>query len=120
MIDLGDDEFTRGRPHPMFEPGVRDGPLAEALADPSVGIILLDIVLGYGGHPDPAGHLAAFLDGREHRPLIVASVTGTDADPQPRNAQVETLAAAGVIVADSNAEATEAAIAALGPSLDRA
>jgi hypothetical protein len=120
MIDLGDDEFTRGRPHPMFEPGVRDGPLAEALADPSVGIILLDIVLGYGGHPDPAGHLAAFLDGREHRPLIVASVTGTDADPQPRNAQVEALAAAGVIVADSNAEATEAAIAALGPSLDRA
>ena len=120
MIDLGDDEFTRGRPHPMFEPGVRDGPLAEALADPSVGIILLDIVLGYGGHPDPAGHLAAFLDRWEHRPLIVASVTGTDADPQPRNAQVETLAAAGVIVADSNAEATEAAIAALGPSLDRA
>ena len=113
MIDLGDDEFTRGRPHPMFEPGVRDGPLAEALADPRVGIILLDIVLGYGGHPDPAGHLAAFLAGRDRRAVIVASVTGTDADPQPRNAQVETLAAAGVIVADSNAEATEAAIAAL-------
>ena len=106
MIDLGDDEFTRGRPHPMFEPGVRDAPLADALADPRVGIILLDIVLGYGGHPDPAGHLAAFLAGRERRPLIVASVTGTDADPQPRNAQVETLIAAGVIVADSNAEAT--------------
>src|SRR6185436_5930803 len=58
MIDLGDDEFTRGRPHPMFEPGVRDAPLAEALADPSVGLVLLDVVLGYGGHPDPAGHLA--------------------------------------------------------------
>ena len=114
MIDLGDDEFTRGRPHPMFEPGVRDGPLAEALADPGVGIILLDIVLGYGGHPDPAGHLAAFLAGRDRRAVIVASVTGTDADPQPRNAQVEMLVAAGVIVADSNAEATEAAIAALG------
>ena len=55
-----------------------------------------------------------FLAGRERRPLIVASVTGTDADPQPRDAQVETLAAAGVIVADSNADATEAAIAALG------
>jgi FdrA protein len=114
MIDLGDDEFTRGRPHPMFEPGVRDGPLAEALADPGVGIILLDVVLGYGGHPDPAGHLAAFLGRGDRRPVIVASVTGTDADPQPRDAQVETLAAAGVIVADSNADATEAAIAALG------
>ena len=116
MIDLGDDEFTRGRPHPMIEPAVRDAPLAEALADPAVGVILLDVVLGYGGHPDPAGHLAAFLAGRERRPLIVASVTGTDGDPQPRDAQVRKLAEAGVIVADSNADAAEAAIAALGAS----
>ena len=114
MIDLGDDEFTRGRPHPMFEPGVRDAPLAEALADPRVGLILLDVVLGYGGHLDPAGHLAAFLAGRGGRAVIVASVTGTDADPQPRDAQVQKLVDAGVIVADSNAAATEAAIAALG------
>jgi FdrA protein len=114
MIDLGDDEFTRGRPHPMFEPGVRDAPLAEALADPRVGIILLDVVLGYGGHPDPAGHLAAFLGQRDCRPVIVASVTGTDADPQPRDAQVQKLVEAGVIIADSNADATEAAISALG------
>jgi len=114
LIDLGDDEFTRGRPHPMFEPGVRDAPLAEALADPGVGVVLLDIVLGYGGHPDPAGHLAAFLAGRQRRPMIVASVTGTDADPQPRETQVQTLAEAGVIVAGSNADAAEAAIAAIG------
>ncbi|HKS61462.1 MAG TPA: oxidoreductase, partial [Xanthobacteraceae bacterium] len=119
MIDLGDDEFTRGRPHPMFEPSVRDAPLAEALADPRVGVILLDVVLGYGGHPDPAGHLAAFLAERPRHPLIVASVTGTDADPQPRSDQVDKLAAAGVIVADSNAEATEAAIAALGADTQR-
>ena len=95
MIDLGDDEFTRGRPHPMFEPGVRDAPLAEALADPRVGIILLDLVLGYGGHPDPAGHLAAFLAGRDRRAVIVASVTGTDADPQPRAAQIEVTCGGG-------------------------
>jgi FdrA protein len=117
MIDLGDDAFTRGRPHPMFEPAVRDGPLAEALVDPGVGIILLDVVLGYGGHPDPAGHLAAFLERRDRSAIIVASVTGTDADPQPRDAQVAKLVAAGVIVADSNADATEAAIAALGAGL---
>ncbi len=114
MIDLGDDEFTRGRPHPMFEPSVRDGPMAEALGDPSVGIVLLDVVLGYGGHPDPAGHLAGFLSQRDRRPVIVASVTGTDADPQPRDGQVQKLVEAGVIVADSNAGAAEAAIAALG------
>ena len=93
---------------------MRDAPLAEALADPRVGLVLLDVVLGYGGHADPAGHLAAFLAGRKARPLIVASVTGTDADPQPRDAQVRTLAAAGVIVADSNAAAAQAAVAALG------
>jgi FdrA protein len=114
LIDLGDDEFTRGRPHPMFEPGVRDAPLAEALVDPTVGVILLDVVLGYGGHPDPAGHLAAFLAGRQRRPVLVASVTGTDADPQPRDAQIQKLADAGVIVANSNADAAEAAIAAIG------
>jgi FdrA protein len=114
MIDLGDDEFTRGRPHPMFEPGVRDAPLAEALADPGVGVILLDVVLGYGGHPDPAGHLVEFLAGWKHRPTIITSVTGTDADPQPRETQVQKLADAGVIIADSNADAADAAIAAIG------
>ena len=114
MIDLGDDEFTRGRPHPMFEPGVRDAPLAEALADPGVGVVLLDVVLGYGGHPDPAGHLVEFLAAWKRRPAIVASVTGTDADPQPREAQVQKLVDAGMLVTDSNADAAEVAIAAIG------
>lgn len=114
LIDLGDDEFTRGRPHPMFEPAVREAPLAEALADPNVGVVLLDVVLGYGGHPDPAGHLAAFLSGRKRHPIIIASVTGTDADPQPRETQVQKLAETGVIIAGSNADAAEAAIAAIG------
>jgi FdrA protein len=114
MIDLGDDEFTRGRPHPVIEPGVRDRPFEEALADPEVGVILLDIVLGYGAHPDPAGHLAGVLARCDHRPLIIASVTGTDRDPQPRSAQVRKLMEAGVIVADSNADAARMALAAIG------
>src|SRR6185295_7044145 len=106
MIDLGADEFTRGRPHPMLEPMVRDAPLAEALGDPEVGIILLDVVLGYGGHADPAGHLAGVLAGRRAGPLIIASVTGTEGDPQPRAAQVRKLTDVGVTVADSSADAT--------------
>ncbi len=114
MIDLGDDEYTRGRPHPMIEPAVREAPLATALAEPRVGVILLDVVLGHGAHPDPAGHLAGMLAGRSGGPLVVASVTGPDADPQPRDAQVEKLVAAGVIVADSNAEAAALAAAAVG------
>ena len=117
MIDLGDDEFTRGRPHPMIEPAIRERPLAAALADPAVGAILLDVVLGHGAHPDPAGHLAGILAGRNGRPLVIASVTGTDADPQPRGAQVEKLVAAGVMVADSNAEAAELAAGAVGKAV---
>ncbi len=118
LVDLGDDEFTRGRPHPMIEPAVRDAPLAQALADPTVGVILLDLVLGLGGHPDPAGHLAGMLARRNGGPMIVASVTGTDLDPQPRQAQVRKLTEAGVIVADSNADAAQIAIAAVGGSLE--
>jgi hypothetical protein len=116
MIDLGDDAFTRGRPHPMIEPAVRDAPLAAALADPGVGVILLDVVLGYGAHPDPAGHLAQALAKRRGGALIVASVTGTDADPQPRAEQVAKLEQAGVMVADSNADAAAAAMVLASPA----
>jgi FdrA protein len=113
MIDLGADEFTRGRPHPMIEPAVRDRPLADALADAEVGVILLDIVLGYGAHADPAGHLAGVLVGRDHRLLIFASVVGTDRDPQSRSVQASKLTEAGVIVADSNADAANMALTAI-------
>ena len=111
LLDLGDDRYTQGRPHPMIDPAVRDQPLADALADPRVGVILLDVVLGYGGHDDPAGHIARSLSelSSEGR-LIVASVTGTDADPQHRGRQVAALERVGVKVASSNAEAAWIAI----------
>ena len=113
LIDLGDDQFTRGRPHPMIEPAVRDAPLAAALADANVGVVLLDLVLGHGAHPDPAGHLARALSTRLDGVAIIASVTGTDADPQPRAEQVRKLGAAGVAVAACNADAAALAIAAV-------
>ena len=81
------------------EPAVRDAPLLEALSDPASAIVLLDCVLGFGGHHDPAGHLAAVLHGRpEDGPVIIASVTGTDADPQSYSAQTAKLVDAGVAV----------------------
>lgn len=112
LIDLGGDEFTQGRPHPMIEPAVRDAAMAAAFADPDCAVVLVDCVLGYGSHADPAGHLAKFLSvPRERSPAVVASVTGTEADPQRRSGQVAKLEAAGVRVAASNAAAARLAVA---------
>ena len=112
LLDLGADEYTRGRPHPMIEPAVRAAPLARAMADPEVGVVLVDVVLGYGAHADPAGELAAALGPRRAgAPAVIASVCGVEADPQTRSDQVARLREAGVVVAASNAEAAEAAAA---------
>jgi FdrA protein len=103
FIDLGDDEYTRGRPHPMIEPELRNDHLKDALADASVAMVLVDVVLGYGSHPDPAGVL---LKNDLSRKLVVASVTGTERDPQGYSRQVALLREAGVAVAPSNAHAS--------------
>ncbi len=114
MIDLGDDEFTRGRPHPMIEPAVRDQPLKDALADKKAGVVVIDCVLGFGGHADPGGHLAVLLENRpQGGPAIIASVTGTDGDPQRFAAQAQRLAEAGIVVEASNAAAVRLALKAL-------
>jgi FdrA protein len=116
IIDLGDDEYTQGRPHPMIDPEIRREPLAAALADSTVGVVLIDIVIGYGAHPDPAGQLSEMLRTMQGTdcPTIIASVTGTEQDPQVRSSQINTLQAAGIHVAGSNADAAIAALNLLG------
>jgi FdrA protein len=110
VLDLGADEFTRGRPHPMIDPADRADRLRAALADVKVAVILLDIVIGFGAHADPAAAIAAALtEAASDRPHVIASVTGTDADPQVRSRQIASLRAAGVLVAVSNAAAAELA-----------
>jgi len=106
FVDLGDDEYTRGKPHPMIEPELRNEHVAAALADAKVGVILLDVVLGFGSHADPAGVL---LRNDLSKKVVVASVVGTEGDPQGWSRQVAALRAAGVIVAPSNAHAAELA-----------
>jgi FdrA protein len=106
FIDLGDDEYTRGRPHPMIEPAIRNDHVARAMIDPAVGAVLVDVVLGFGSHENPAGVLLQAIKGG--KPLI-ASVTGTDQDPQVWSRQVAILREAGVVVAASNARAAELA-----------
>jgi hypothetical protein len=115
--DLGDDAFTVGKPHPMIEPSLRDDRVAEAGNDASVGIVLVDCVIGYGAHQDPAGSLAdaarqALSRAQEagRRLTILASVTGTELDPQNSNRQREILEDAGIVVAASNADAAMAAL----------
>ncbi len=114
-IDLGADEYTVGRPHPMIEPAVRNDVLEVALAEPDAAVILLDMVIGHGAHADPVGDLADVLKGaKSGGPVIIASVTGTEDDPQVYSEQIVKLRKAGVMVAPSNARATALALAVAG------
>ena len=120
-IDLGGDEYTVGRPHPMIDFRLRNERIVEAAKDPKTAVILLDVVLGYGAHPDPASALAPAIEGatraaaKGRRGLaIVASVCGTPADPQDLDRQEKQLAAAGVLLAPSNAQAARLAASMVG------
>ena len=116
MLDLGDDDFTVGRPHPMIDPSQRLARLALEAADPETAVILLDIVLGYASHLDPAGALATAIRaarasaasaGREL--AIVAFVCGTEEDPQVRSVQERSLREAGALLVPSSTHAARLA-----------
>lgn len=115
-IDLGEEEFTVGRPHPMIDNDLRIRRLLQEARDPETAVILLDVVLGYGAHPDPAAELSAAVNkGRAlaaetgHAIIFIASVTGTEDDPQRLSRQVHALQDAGVEVCQSNAAAARLA-----------
>lgn len=106
LIDLGDDAFTRGRPHPMIDPELRNTYLTDALRDPRTAVVLIDLVIGYGAHADPARLVAQTVASvKKRRAMVIASVTGTEHDPQGYTRQVARLRAAGVLVTRSNAQA---------------
>ena len=109
VIDLGEDEFTVGRPHPMIDYSLRNRRIAQEVADPATAVVLLDVVLGYGAHPDPAAELADVIRRAARRVSVVCSVTGTDRDPQNRSRVVAALRKAGALVMPSNAAACELA-----------
>lgn len=109
IVDLGEDVFTIGRLHPMMDNDLRIRRLEKEANDPEVAVILLDVVLGFGAHPNPASELApAIADARRiasdaGRNLEVAAlVSGTDEDPQDMNGQIKLLKEAGAIVELSN------------------
>jgi succinyl-CoA synthetase alpha subunit len=110
LIDLGDDEYTRGRPHPMIDHRTRLDFLDRAAADPTVGVVLLDVVLGYGAHPDPAAVLAPAVAAVVSAGAgVVVSLCGTAGDPQGREGQARALVAAGASVMLGNAAAARLA-----------
>ncbi len=112
LLDLGEDEYTRGRPHPMIDPSLRDAAVLALAADASVAAILFDVVLGFGSHADPAAGLAAALGQAQRQALadgrslvFIGHVCGTDGDPQDKADQVRQLQAVGTIIVDSNVQA---------------
>ena len=120
VIDFGDDRLTRGRPHPMIDPSLRLERIAVEGDDPTCAVLLLDLVLGFGSHPDPAEELAAAIaaarkaaasDGRE-LPVVV-SLIGVENDPQGLTSCAKTLQASGASVFVSNARATRHALSLL-------
>ena len=110
ILDLGDAEYTQGRPHPMVDLELRRRMLRED--GPAAGCVLLDVVLGHGAHPDPAGELAETLAGLGAP--VIAHVCGTAADPQDAGRQEATLREAGVHVAPTNAAAARLARSVVG------
>jgi succinyl-CoA synthetase alpha subunit len=116
IIDLGEDEFTQGRLHPMLDPALRNRRIVQEAREPETAVILLDFVLGYGAHPDPAGAAVAAVGEARDAALasgryiaFVASVCGTEQDPQVLSAQEALLREAGLIVAPDNATAVRLA-----------
>jgi len=117
-LDMGADEFVLGRPHPMIDPSLRRQRIIAEAKDPQTALILLDIILGFCSHDDPAGILvpaivqAKEIAAKNHGHLsFVASLIGTDHDPQNLIEQETKLKEAGVIVFPSNTQATRVAAA---------
>jgi FdrA protein len=116
VIDLGTEEHTRGRPHPMVDLDLRTGMLRTAAGDDELGCVLLDVVLGHGAHPDPAGELAPVIATLAERATVIVRVCGTDGDPQDAARQARILRDAGALVAPSNAAAARLAARAVAGS----
>ncbi len=110
IIDMGEDEFTSGRPHPMIDFSLRNKRILEEAADNEVAVVLFDVVLGYGSHVSPASELVPVIkNATKVSPglLFICSVTGTDGDPQNRKDVIKELESAGVVVMPSNVAAAK-------------
>ena len=108
ILDMGTDDFTRDHLHPVLDCQPRIAQVREAIDNPDVAYILLDVVLGVGVHPDPAGELGPVIaEAKAKDKKVLAIVIGTDDDPQHLNSQIELLIAHGATVFSSTHEAVD-------------
>lgn len=116
ILDLGEDEFTQGRLHPMMDNDLRIRRMWQEARDPQTGIILLDIVLGEGAHPDPTSELVPAIQEIQgkHAVEFAALVIGTLQDPQDMEEQIAMLKQAGVTVFQEVAEMADYLVTRLG------
>lgn len=123
IIDLGDDFYTVGRPHPMIDPSTREDYIGKLAKQSEVGVLLVDLVIGYGAEKDPATSLANAikkLKTRRTEPLsVIATVTGTEQDPQGRRAQIAILREADICVVNNLPEAALLAISLITPRVTK-
>lgn len=125
VVDLGDDAYTKGKPHPMIDPEKRIECMQNALDDETTGVILFDVMLGYGSHPDMAGALLPTVldlkrkvESQGRKLFFIATVCGTRKDFQDYDASVNKLREAGIIVCENNKLACSTAIRAIGRSFN--
>ncbi|MFP4153445.1 MAG: acyl-CoA synthetase FdrA [Alkalispirochaeta sp.] len=116
IVDLGEDVFTQGRPHPMIDPSIRTERMYRESDDAEIALVLLDCVIGYGSDPDPAGALVPAIESMKKAAEkrggylpVIASITGTEGDRQDFAAQKRRLTDAGVVVMPSNTQAAHLA-----------
>jgi len=121
VVDLGDDKYTQGKPHPMIDPETRAKFIEEAANDDHTAVILLDFVLGYGSHDDMASALlpsikkaVAHAEEQGRKIYVIASVCGTENDPQDYQGHKKKLSEAGIIIKDSNNQAVRTALSIIG------
>jgi len=111
-LDLGEEQYTVGRPHPMIDPAARVEFLREQIDDDSVAVVLLDVVIGDGAHEDPAGRVAPVAaEIVASGAAVIAYVLGTSQDPQGFDSQRAILREAGCLVPETSARAALGAAA---------
>ena len=117
VIDIGDETFTKGRAHVAIDPTARVNRFIKEARDPETAVIYLDFLLGYALHADPASVMADVITEERKRAeaegrylCIIATICGSDMDPQDYEKQAQTLKDVGVILADTNSMAAELAM----------